>query len=681
MRTVVVTFDDGTQHTYANVPESVTREQVTARVAREFSTRRIANLERLAVGSAPGDIPTAPTAAQAAQGSRAPQAPAAVAAAPENPGGIVNNIIGAGETALTALTGAVGGTVGMAGGMLGGLTAAATGGSGAMTGREANKALEEVVVQAAQRFTYEPRTAAGQAQTAALGALAQNLIPLAGLTPQAAALSRGVAPAAAAATDATRAGASRGAQLAQQGARAVQERVQQMTGGAEAPAATRYGSVGAAAATEAARREATMQGLPVPVAGTRGAITRDAAQLAFEKEQIKNAELGTPLRNRAEENNRQLLGNFEVMVDQTGAQSVPLGPAATGRSVVGALMEGYREAKNRTRAAYTAALKSEEALAPVSLDGAIEFLNGQPRGVATSGLTDSARQFAVSLGVARMDDSGQLVPLRTDVKTAEAWRREVSQATGFDPVAQRQSGLLKEAIDTATAPVAGPLFTQARALRRKQAQVFEDRAIVADLITNRKGMADRKVDLDRVFNNVVLNGSPEEITRIKRVLVTRGERGQQAWNDLRGATVDWLKNQATERGVMGADDTRVVSPAKLRDAVLQLDRNGRLDIILGKKEAQTIRDLRDVAEYITTVPPGTLVNPSGTAGVILAAMAEAGANTALTGLPVPALTILRQLSVLREKKQLQRQIQEALNNQPKQRRVSPTQAPGPQTIQ
>ena len=115
---------------------------------------------------------------------------------------------------------------------------------------------------------------------------------------------------------------------------------------------------------------------------------------------------------------------------------------------------------------------------------------------------------------------------------------------------------------------------------------------------------------------------------------------------------------------MGANDQPIVSPAKLNQTIQQLDKNGRLDIIFGKKTAQTLRDLNDVLKYINTVPPGTLVNPSGTAGTILAALTEAGATGAMTGIPVPALSAIRFVIKLRKEKATKAKINDALNALP-----------------
>jgi hypothetical protein len=206
---VLVRFADGTQHTYQDVPVGVSPQQIEQRAAQDFAGRRVVSLARQGATAA---IPTAPTAAQAAQGSRAPQAPAAVAAAPVNPGGVVNNAIGTGEAALTALTGATGGALGMIGGTLKGLAEQIL--SGQFGTPEAARLVEQSASEGAQALTYSPRTAAGQEQAQVLGQAMQQLVPVAGLTPQVQMLGASVQPATQAATIAARSGVAGAEQAA-----------------------------------------------------------------------------------------------------------------------------------------------------------------------------------------------------------------------------------------------------------------------------------------------------------------------------------------------------------------------------------------------------------------------------------------------------------------------------------
>jgi hypothetical protein len=419
-------------------------------------------------------------------------------------------------------------------------------------------------------------------------------------------------------------------------------------------------SVGAAATPEVLRRTATAEGLPVPVTLTKGAATRDAQQLAFEKEQIKS-DLGGPLRQRAEENNLQLLQNFDTLVDMTDAQLMDL--ASTGGAVVKSLTEGLTAAKNKTRAAYKAAEKAGELENNVTLNSVVEYINENIPEGDLAPVLKAARSKAIAVGAAVQDENGNLIPQPVTLKQAESLRQTFQRA-GFEGADQFHGGSLRRVFDTETEGMGGDLYKKARATRIEQARKYENRAIVARLIKNRKGMEDPQVASDQVFRRSILNSSPDEITFLKRVLLTSGQDGQQAWKELQGATVRHLRDEATKGMGMDSQDRPLISPAKLHQTVKALDANGRLDVMLGKQNAQIVRDIDDVVRYVTTVPPGTLVNTSGTAGTLMAAIAEAGATGALTGLPLPVATGLRQIVKMRKEGRTRAQINEALNALP-----------------
>jgi hypothetical protein len=590
---------------------------------------------------------------------------------PQEPG-IGQQFIGAGETALTLGTGAVGGTLGTLAGTLQGLSQQIL--SGQFGTPEAMRAVEQAAAKGAQALTYQPRTQAGQEQVQAVGQVLANVLPP--VMPMIAA-PRALTQAARSAAPITQATAQRGAAAVQQAARttgqAIAKPVQAATTAVRetlgmetppvattAPAAGARVSGGAAATPEALRRTTTAESLPVPVTLTKGAATRDAQQLAFEKEQIKS-DLGGPLRQRAEENNLQALQNFDALVDMTDAQLMDL--SSTGGAVVKSLTEGLTAAKNRTRAAYKAAEKAGELENNVTLTTVVDYINENIPEGDLAPVLKAAQQKAIAIGAAAPDADGRLVAQPITLRQAESLRQTFQRA-GFEGADQFHGGSLRRVFDAETEGMGGDLYKKARQTRIDQARKFENRAIVARLIKNRKGMEDPQVAADQVFRKSILNSSPEEITFLKRVLVTSGKDGQQALKELQGATVRHLRDEATKGMGMDSQDRPLISPAKLHQSVQALDANGRLDVILGKKNAQIVRDLDDVVRYVTTVPPGTLVNSSGTAGTLLAAMAEAGATGALTGLPLPVASGLRQIIKMRQEGRTKARINEALNALP-----------------
>lgn len=433
-------------------------------------------------------------------------------------------------------------------------------------------------------------------------------------------------------------------------------------------------SMGAAETSLVRQRIEKARGLPEPIEMTKGAATREPSQLAFEKEAAKQPQTGEKLRVRAEENNLQILKNFDAFMDMTGAEAPDV--AATGNTVIDALMKGYKEAKIKTRVAYADARKSEEAKTPVDTLQQVtvgpeddpmtmtvwEYIDSKPRGVSSSAFTDSARATAIKMGIAQEDENGNLIPTdNVTVGSLEDFRKELNRMVNTgDNVAVRDASILKDLIDGHTSQVEGDLYKKARKIRKEQGDKFEDRAIVIDLINTVKGRGDAKVPADKVFNRTILTRSPEEIRFLKKVLYQSGNEGKQAWRELQGATIRHIQEESTKGLGMGANDQPNVSPAQLNKIVKQLDKNGRLDIVFGKHNADVIRDLNDVVQYISTVPPNTLINASGTAGMILAALTEMGALGYSGVLPVPVLTTLKFIRDKYADKKLKDKIDEAL---------------------
>jgi hypothetical protein len=640
--------------------------------------------------SAKRGTPEFDTVAQAYQLAKSDEnlvtAQAQQAPIPQEPG-IGAQLLGAGETALALGTGVTGGTLGMIAGAGAGLAQQILGGQFGTP--EAVRAVEQAAAKGAQALTYQPRTQAGQQQVQAVGETLANVLPpvlpvlaAPGMALQAA---RTAAPtlgaigqiAGAAGQRAATATGRAIARPVQAATTAVRETLGMETPAAATPGAGRV-SIGAAATPESLQRVTTAEGLRVPIPLTRGAATREAGQLAFEKEQMKG-EFGAPLRNRAEENNLQVLQNFDAAIDATGAQAAFAGPSATGSSVVNALSGGYQAAKNKTNVAYTTAKKSPEAQAPVDINTVVTigrgdqeitnsllgYINSKITGLPSSVVPDTARQLLIKLELADADEAGNLIARPATVGKLEEFRKELSGTAKFDDaVGLREETILKKLIDAQTEPVAGPLYKKARAIRTQQSRKYEDRAIVARLIKNRAGMKDPQVAVDQVFQRSVLGGSPEELTFLKRVLLTSGKDGQQAWKELQAATVQHIRDQATSGVGTDSAGRALVSPAKLNQIVNQLDKNGRLDVVFGKQEAQRMRDLNEVVKYVTTVPPGTLINSSGTAATLMAAMGEAGFLGATTGVPLPILTGVKQIVKMRKEGRTKAKINEALNALP-----------------
>ena len=586
---------------------------------------------------------------------------------PEAPGpSVVDRVIGAGETGANLVTGAVGGGIGMTGGFIGGLAGSVM--SGEFGTEEGARKVAEAAQRGAEALTYTPRTPEGQRQAAIVGEVMQQAIPVMPLTAEMAALARSAPAARMAAQDAARAAgdragaaAARGAESVQQGAQRVAQPVREFFGADPAREATATPgtgqSVGAAGTDVATLRRQAASDLPDPIELTQGQATRDFEQLRFEKEQAKNPDLGAPLREAADNQNAKVLSNFDHWIDQTGAEATSLRQA--GEIVDKAVRDKAAREKAEIRARYKEAEKAGEMEAPVSLASVVKHVNDSMPEAETAPILKVARQKLVSIGAAEVGPDGLLIPLEVPLKTAELVRRAIGQSTDYAPTNMRQSAIMKGLIDEAKDGLGGDLYRQARALRTRFAQQYENRAVISDLLNNKRGMDDRKVAFEDVFRRTVLDGSLDDVRQVRRVLQTGGDQGKQAWRELQGQALQHIREEATKGVTTDSRGNPVVSAAGLNRIIGKLDKDGKLDFLFGKRGAQQLRDINDIVKYIYTAPPGT-INTSNTASVLLAALTEAGVLGGMTGMPVPVATGLKVLSSQIRDRKLRARIAESL---------------------
>ena len=592
---------------------------------------------------------------------------------PPKSGGLADLLIGAAETALTLGTAATGGLFGTVGGAITGVREEIK--AGRFGTPQAARAISERAGAGAQQYTYMPRTEAGMEQVQAIGQVTGLLPPvLPGALPTGM-LSQSVRQAA----PIVSATALRGADAVRQGtgqvvaaAKKTPTIVRESLGLDVAPTTqTTRGSAGAAATPMGLQREQTAGSLGVKL--TLGEKERDPSQLAFEKEAVKGP-LGQPLITRAEQNNLSIMQRFDELLDETGAEVAQKGDiAVTGNKLIDALSSGYAGAKAKTKAAYDRAKAEGELAAPTSITSVADYLNQNAPEASVAPILKVAREKGISLGIFEQMDDGTLQAKPSTLADVELLRRSINKSIGIDPTNKNFGRELKEVIDLSTEGLGGEAYKEARALRKQQAIKYEGRAIVANLLTKVRGRDDPKIEASEAFQKSILNSTPEEITFLKRVLFTSGKDGQQAFRELQGATIDYLRKEAVKSGRTDSQGRPVVDTGAVRKATEALDANGRLDIMLGKKGAQNIRDVNEVLSYINTVPPGTLINNSGTAATLMENLrnnfAVGGAEMALTGfftgIPAPVLTSLRvginQIKTNRQNAKLKARINQALN--------------------
>lgn len=403
------------------------------------------------------------------------------------------------------------------------------------------------------------------------------------------------------------------------------------------------GSAGAMGVDVPTQRTERASSLPVPIELTKGQRERSFEQQRFERETAKNPDLGKPLRDRYAEQNRQLQENLADFVDQTGAKD--LDPNAVGRGVTEAINKKAEKAKAEVKQAYDEAKLAGEADEPVPYAPIQQLIDEQ---------TPTTREQIAPVLKVVQEQLAKNDPEATgsiSLNALEDVRKVVRQSIEPGTPNAKFGTDLIERIDAAMDGGTGALYRKARGLHREYAAEFKNQLLVRDLIGLKKNSSDRKIALADVFDRSVLGASLEDLQKVKRTLNTGGEAGRQAWNDLRGRTIEWIKEQATSNVTRDEWGNPVVSAAKLDRAITKLDADGRLEELFGKKGAEQLRDVNDIAKDVFTAPPGA-VNTSGTASVLIQAIDTLGTYMLSGGtVPLPAMTLLKKgIQNLKERK-------------------------------
>lgn len=535
------------------------------------------------------------------------------------------------ELAATGLTGATTGVLGYgAGGVAGLLESIRNGTYGTSVG---GNLMAQRAMEGLQRYTYQPRTELAQQALQTVGEVAEaaKLAPVP-VTAVPQALAQGAVQQARATVPAV------AAQTAQAAGRAA-DIVRRPEAAAPTPGTP--SSAGAAAVDVATLRQAAAEELPVPIALTEGQKTRQFEQQRFERETAKEPELGEPLRQRFAQQNMQLIQNMDSFIDLTGAEAPDL--RTIGISVTGALRSRAARDKTKIRALYKEAEKAGEMEDPVEISGLADFLTENTPEAEVAPILKVARAKAIKLGVLAEDASGNLIAQPASLKNIELLRRSINRSTNQEPTNISFAVDLKNIIDKSTETAGGQVYARARAARAKYAKDYENIGIVKNLIGTKRGTTDRAIALEDVLRRSVIDPSTslDSLQQVRRLLQTEGEEGKQAYRELQGGVINYIKQEATKNVARDQLGNPIVSPAQLDRAINQLDKSGKLEFLFGKKGAEQIRTLNEVSKDVLTVPPG-VVNTSNTGSVILAAMDMAISGT--IGLPAPVLSGIRIVS-------------------------------------
>jgi hypothetical protein len=562
MADIIVKFSDGTSHIYENAPDSATQDDVIARASKDFSDKQVVDLKRVAksaVSMIPGGMQEAPKAEQGMSVADV------IRGIIETPAAVTANLL---SGPVTYLSGA--------------------------GGPEFQQAV-------ARNIQYQPRTQIAQdVLTGISKAIETSKIPP--FMPQFA-----MRPATGVATQAQEAIATQAAKTPVNIADVIsairtQEPQPQMVG------------MGAAETAKALERQTRAQSLRVPVQLTKGEATREPGIQGFEAETAKiyPEGVGKPLIQRQIDTNQNILRNFDAYTTATGAEMSGL-LRPVGKIVDAALVKQANEAKAKVNAAYTLARESGETQALVPYEGILKYIEEQGPTVKD--------KLAPILGAVEdqilINDPGKTGALT--INSLEDIYQFINKNAQEGTPNYVHAKALKDLINQTTEGAGGDLYRSARQLRVQYAKQFENAAAVDKLLRNKPGTNDRAVAFEDVFEQSILKGSFDDTRNIALLLKKGGTQGQQAWRELQGQTIEYIKDQATKNIQRDAKGQPIPSAAAMNKVVRDLDADGKLDYIFGKKGAEEIRNLRDTMMDVYSKVPGT-VNYSNTSSAFIRAM-------------------------------------------------------------
>jgi hypothetical protein len=410
--------------------------------------------------------------------------------------------------------------------------------------------------------------------------------------------------------------------------------------------------VGAAQVPEAAVRTQMAQQLRVPVELSKGQAMRDLGQQKFEIETPKNfPELGKPLIEAQAKRNDAILQNFDAFVDATGKETYGL--RETGRIVDKALVNAANKAKSEINTAYTAAREAGETQQPVSYAPLKAYIDEQTPTVKRKLAPIIS---AVDEEIAKNDPKNKTGQI--SINNLEDIYQFINKNYEPGTVGEGHAKTMKNLINQMTEGQGGELYQEARKLRTKFGREFENVGYVDKLLRTKPGTTDRSVAYEDVFDHSILNGSLDDVRAIGMTLKKAGPEGQQAWKELQGQTVEYIKKKATNTTDKDIYGNPVVMPKQLKTVVDTLDQDGKLDYVFGKTGAQEIRDLAAVTETVNAPLKGA-ANYSNTSSAIITALDKIG------GIRIPGVSNIAGYAAKKGKESaLNKQIQESINYNP-----------------
>ncbi|HRF10960.1 MAG TPA: lytic transglycosylase domain-containing protein [Candidatus Accumulibacter phosphatis] len=360
---------------------------------------------------------------------------------------------------------------------------------------------------------------------------------------------------------------------------------------------------GAAVSADDIERKAAM--LAFDLRPTAAQVTRDPKRWAFERNTADIEGAGDRLKARFVQQNQQLYGAAEKIKGATGGVS-PDAHEASG-TALSSLLKMDAGKRAAVDSAYDAA--RNEAGRYVALDH-VAFVkqanDALDAGMLGHYLPEQVKNILNDVATGK-------TPLNVNVAAQIDTVLSAAQR-GAMPAEQKAIGVVRTAL--ADAPAADAMGDAARAAFDSARGMARQRFAQIENTPSLKAALDGAAP-DQFFGKFVLRGNASDLQALKQSLSS----DPQAWNNLRGQTVEWL----TDRATLGKGADGVFSGAQLRKAMATLG-DQRMRVLFSPEEFANLKTLSKAASAATETPAFTRAGVGSNTAEKLSNLLSKGAN-------------------------------------------------------
>ena len=570
---------------------------------------------------------------------------------------IIDNIIGAGETALTMATGATGGALGMIGGAIEGIGESIAEGKYGTT--EGAEDAQRTAFERAGQFTYEPRSEKGQQFVNIIGELTENIPIIPTIAPQMTALQAGLrAP-------------MRGPRLRESYAEnvgkvpVVGNRLQNIIS-KQAPGIKVFTPNGQL--TPEAMRVIAQNNLDTEV---EGLLTADQAatydlfvrygyrplrpdvtgDIDDQRSKIDAQKREGPVAEVVASQERRTAELYDEKIKNLTEGANEATDFETGSVVFNAADEFAARADEAIGAAYNAARNRAGVEGRViSLDNLVLSLRSKEgKNLQSGGVVDSIKQDLINKGVALIDGNGKFRPAQganrlLTVDDVEDLRQQLnvlykssSGNAGATELIRTFKDLMDDSVERA---VGSDIFKAARAEKTKYERTIE-RSRKNKRDKSRKNLLvdilESRVEPDQIMRRL-LGAGIDDFKGVIKFLTSddAGQAGQTALNNIKANFMQRLIEKSTKKGTAKGESEITFGP--MFDFVNSLRKSGKFDELFNVEEKQFITDMLTIAKA-RQVDSKVAVGSGVSGASVLAATdrlidaAESGVAYSFTGVP------------------------------------------------